>query len=107
MPVKSENELSENAKSLWLKALSAMELRNYGYTVSLLQAVLKETPEFLNGRKMLRKAEIAASKGKKASMLSGLSTASLKGSGLVKKDPLAAIELAEKTLEADPYSPQG
>ena len=54
---------------------------------------------------MLRKAEIAATKGKK-SFLSGLSTASLKGASVIKKDPVAAMELAEKNLEADPYSPQ-
>lgn len=103
MAVKTDKELPDDARSLWLKALSAMELRNYGYAVSLLQTVLKGTPEFLDGRKMLRKAELAVTKGKK-SFLSGLSTASLKGSGMVKKDPKAALELAEKTLETDPYN---
>jgi tetratricopeptide (TPR) repeat protein len=106
MAVKTEKDLSENARNLWLKAFSAVELRNHGYAISLLQAVLKEAPEFLEGRKMLRRAEIAANKGKK-SFLSGLSTASLKGSGAVKKDPLGAIEMAEKSLESDPYSASG
>ncbi len=107
MAVKTEKNLSDNARSLWLKALSAVELRNHGYAVSLLQAVLKETPEFLEGRKMLRRAEVAtASKGKK-SFLSGLSGASMKGGSLVKKDPIAAMEMAEKTLETDPYSVAG
>lgn len=106
MAIKTEKDLSENARSLWLKSLSAMEMRNHGYAISLLQAVLKEVPEFLDGRKMLRKAEIANTKGKK-SFLSGLNTASLKGGSLVKKDPIAAMELAEKTLETDPYGAQG
>lgn len=106
MAVKTEHELTENARSLWLKALSAVELRNHGYAISLLQAVLKETPDFLDGRKMLRRAEIASTKGKK-SFLSGLSTATLKGGPLVKKDPIAALEMAEKTLETDPYSTAG
>lgn len=105
MAVKSDKELPDEARGHWLKALSAMELRNYGYAVSLLQTVLKGTPEFLEGRKALRKAEIASTKGKK-SFLSGLSTASLKGSGMVKKDPKAALELAEKTLETDPLNQQ-
>lgn len=105
MAVKTDKELPDDARSLWLKALSAMELRNHGYAVSLLQTVLKGTPEFLDGRKMLRKAEILSTKGKK-SFFSGLSTASLKGSGMVKKDPKAALELAEKTLETDPYNQQ-
>ena len=106
MAVKTEKDLSENARSLWLKALSAVELRNHGYAVSLLQAVLKETPGFLEGRKLLRRAEIASTKGKK-SFLSGLSTASMKGASLVKKDPVAALEAAEKMLESDPYSSPG
>jgi tetratricopeptide (TPR) repeat protein len=101
MPIISDKELPPDKRSLWLKALSAVELRNYGYAISLIGAVLKDSPGFLDGRKMLRKAEIAATKGKK-SFLSGLSTASLKGSSMVKKDPLSAMELAEKNLESDP-----
>jgi len=101
----SEKDLSEKTRALWLKALSAVELRNYGYAISLIQAVLKETPGFVEARRMLRRAEVAATKGKKG-FLSGLSTASLKGAGMVKKDPLAAMELAEKNLETDPYNTQ-
>jgi tetratricopeptide (TPR) repeat protein len=101
----SEKDLSEKTRALWLKSLSAVELRNYGYAISLIQAVLKETPGFVEARRMLRRAEIAATKGKKG-FLSGLSTASLKGAGMVKKDPLAAMELAEKNLETDPYNTQ-
>lgn len=105
MAVKTEQDLSDNARSLWLKAISALELRNFGYAISLLQAVLKEVPDFLDGRKMLRRSEVQATKGKK-SFLSGLSTSSLKGGSMVKKDPVAAMEMAEKTLESDPYNYQ-
>ena len=106
MAVKTEKDLSDNARSLWLKAITAIELRNHPYAISLIQAVLKEAPEFLDGRKQLRKAEIASSKGKK-SFLSGLSgLSSLKSAGAVKKDPHAAMEQAEKSLETDPYNPQ-
>lgn len=106
MPLKTEQELPENGRSNYLKALSAMELRNFGYAITLLQAVVKETPEFLDGRRILRKAEVQNTKGKK-SFFSGLSGAAMKGGSLVKKDPLAAMELAEKTLESDPYSSSG
>ncbi len=106
MPIQTEKELSDNARALWLKALHAVELRNYGYAISLLQAILKDFPGFLEGRKRLRKVAIVATKGKKGGMLSGLSTASMKGAGMVKKDPVAAMELAEKTLETDPFNPQ-
>ena len=106
MPIINDKELPENSRALWLKALSAVELRNYGYAISLINAVLKDSPSFLDGRKVLRRAEIANTKGKKATFLSGLSTSSLKGGGMVKKDPMAAMELAEKSLESDPYNRQ-
>jgi tetratricopeptide (TPR) repeat protein len=105
MPIITDKELSADKRALWLKALSAVELRNYGYAISLISNVIKEFPGFLEGRKMLRRAAIQATKGKK-SFLSGLSTASLKGGGMIKKDPLAAMELAEKTLESDPFNTQ-
>ena len=105
MPIQTEKELSDNARALWLKSLHAVELRNYGYAISLIQAILKEFPGFLEGRKRLRKVEFANTKGKK-SFLSGLSTASLKGAGMIKKDPVAAMELAEKNLETDPGNSQ-
>jgi len=64
-----------------LKALSAVELRNYGYSISLIQAVLKEFPAFLDAppdccakRRSLRQGE------KRFSV--GLSTASLKARAL-------------------------
>ncbi|HET6409168.1 MAG TPA: tetratricopeptide repeat protein [Chthoniobacteraceae bacterium] len=105
MPIITDKELSADKRALWLKALSAVELRNYGYAISLISNVIKDAPGFLEGRKVLRRAEIAATKGRK-SFLSGLSTASLKGGGMIKKDPLAAMELAEKSLESDPYNTQ-
>ncbi len=105
MALQTDKDLSEKTRSLWMKALSAYEVRNFGYVISLIQVVLKEAPAFLDARKILRRAEIAATKGKKP-FLSGLSAASLKGSSMVRKDPLAAMELAEKSLETDPYNPQ-
>jgi tetratricopeptide (TPR) repeat protein len=105
MAVKTEHDLPADARKIWLKALQAFELHNYGYVVSLVQTVLKETPDFLQGRRVLRQAEIAATKGKR-SFLSGLSPGSMKGGSLVKKDPKAAMELAEKSLETDPYNHQ-
>jgi len=106
MAITTEKELSENARSLWLKALTAVEIRNYAYAISLIQAVLKEAPEFLEGRKLLRRSALAATKGKK-SMFGGFSGSALKAGQTLKKDPAAALELAEKILESDPHSTQG
>ncbi|MGA3169886.1 MAG: tetratricopeptide repeat protein [Chthoniobacteraceae bacterium] len=103
MAVKTERDLPEEARKMWLKALHALELRNFGYVVSLAQDVLKETPDFIQGRRVLRRAEIEMTKGKK-NFMSGLSPAAMKGSSLIKKDPKAAMDLAEKLLETDPYS---
>ena len=105
MAIKTEKELSAAAKNNWLKALSAVEIKNYGYAITLLQEVLKETPEFLKGREVLRKAAVASSKGKK-SLFGGLSAVSLKGGQLLKKDPKAALVYAEEVLAGDPYNVQ-
>lgn len=93
---------------MWLKAMSAMQLRNYGYTIQLLQVVLKNYPEFLLARKLARAAAVAKSSGKKG-ILGGISSASfstMKVQSLVKKDPLAAMDAVEKILENEPHSVQ-
>ncbi|MEI6278345.1 MAG: tetratricopeptide repeat protein [Verrucomicrobiae bacterium] len=108
MAVKTEKDLPEQFRTTWLKAMSAMQLRNYGYTVQLLQPLLKVHPDFLSGRQLARRAAVAKNAGKK-SMLGGLSSASfgtMKVQGLIKKDPAAAMDAAEKLLENDPHSPQ-
>ncbi len=108
MAVKTENDLSEQARALFLKAQSAAELRNFGYAITLLLNVLKDEPAFLEGRRLLRKVEVANTRGKKSTFLgldtSGLSLSSLKLGGKGPKDPLQAILAAEKILETDPYN---
>lgn len=105
MSEKKESDLSPNARNLWLKAQSAVELRNFGYAISLIQAVLKEEPAFLTGRKWLRDAELAKNSGSKSflgKLGGGSSIQVMKAQGLLKKDPLAAMEAAEKVLETEP-----
>lgn len=101
----TENELSDASRALLQKARHAYEIGNFGYVIQLMQQVLKEAPGFLDGRRLVRKAAFALTKGKK-SMLSGMSTLSFSGGSALKKDPLAAIELAEKTLATDPGNVQ-
>ncbi len=106
MPVTSEKDLPPQNRATWLKAMSAMELKNYGYAVQLLQGVLKSHPEFLLARQLTRKAAVAKNAGKKSGF--GLSASTFGGGmkiqGMVKKDPIAALDAIEKTLEGDPYS---
>jgi tetratricopeptide (TPR) repeat protein len=108
MAVKSEKDLSESLRSHWLKAVAAIELRNFGYAISLLQGILKQEPEFLIGRQLLRRAEVTKQKATKKALFN-VSTAALsimKAQREMKKDPKRAVELIEKVLEDEPYNRQ-
>jgi tetratricopeptide (TPR) repeat protein len=108
MPVKTEKELSEGLRSQWLKAVAAIELRNFGYAISLLQGVLKQEPEFLTGRQLLRRAEVAKRKSAKKALFN-VSTAALsimRAQRELKKDPKRAVEMIEKVLEEEPSNRQ-
>lgn len=106
MAVISEKELPATSRPLWLKATSAIETRNFGYAVSLIQVILKESPNFLVGRQWLRRAALATAKSNKGFLkgLSGGSIQAMKSQGLIKKDPQAAILAAEEILEKDPHN---
>ena len=106
MPVKSENELGEPLRGLWLKALAAVELRNFDYAISLLQGILKQEPEFLKGRQLLRRAEVTKHKAEKRAFfkVSTSALAIMKAQRELKKDPKRAVEMIEKILEDEPYN---
>jgi len=104
MATKSESELSEQIRGHWLKAVAAIERRNFGYAISLLQEILKQEPEFLTGRQLLRRAEIARRQGRKKAVF-GFSTSAIavmKAQRELKKDPKRAVEMIEKILENEP-----
>jgi tetratricopeptide (TPR) repeat protein len=108
MAVKTEKELSESLRALWLKVVSAIELRNFGYAISLLQEILKQEPEFLTGRQLLRRAEVTRTKSAKKSFfnISMAPIALMTAQREVKKDPKRAVEMLEKILEKEPYNRQ-
>ena len=60
MPEINEKELTATAKPLWLKALTAVQISNHSYAISLLQGILGENPGFLEARKLL---SVGLSKG--------------------------------------------
>src|SRR5215468_1691770 len=108
MPIKTEKELSELLRALWLKAVAAIELHNFDYAISLLQELLKQEPEFLTGRQLLRRAEVTKSKSAKKSFFN-ISTAPIgvmKAQREIKKDPKRAVEMLEEVLESEPYNRQ-
>lgn len=107
----SEAELDPKVKGLWLKAMSSVQTKNYGYAIKLLQSVLKDAPGFLDARRLLRKCEGNETGGpKKRGSLFGMKTGgglgTMKLAGQVKKDPLAALPAIEAELEKDPYGPE-
>ena len=107
----TEEQLDPNVRSLYNKALSAVQKSNPGYAVKLLMSVVKDAPNFLDGRKMLRKCEAAATGGAKKrtglfGMKSGGGLGTMKLTSAVKKDPQAALPIIEAELEKDPYSPE-
>jgi tetratricopeptide (TPR) repeat protein len=108
MPIKTEKELNEALRTLWLKAMAAMELRNFGYAISLLQTILKQEPEFLTGRQLLRRAEVTKQKAGKKSFfnISTAPIAVMKAQREIKKAPQRAVEMVEKVLEEEPYNRQ-
>src|SRR5215813_4421903 len=108
MAVKTEKELNETQRNLWLKAVAAVELRNLGYAISLLQEILKQEPEFLTGRQLLRRTEVTKNKSAKKSFFN-ISTAPIgvmKAQREIKKDPKRAVEMLEEVLEGEPYNRQ-
>jgi tetratricopeptide (TPR) repeat protein len=108
MAVKNEKDLASQQRGCWLKAVAAIELRNFGYAIELLQNLLRQEPEFLAARQLLRRAEVTRLKSERKGFFN-ISTAPLavmKAQRESKKDPRKAIELIEKILEANPYNPQ-
>jgi predicted Zn-dependent protease len=108
MPVKTEKELGEPLRSLWLKVVAAIELRNLGYAISLLQGILKQEPEFLTGRQLLRRAEVTKHQAEKRGFfnVSTSTIAIMKAQRELKRDPRRAVEMIEKILENEPYNRQ-
>jgi len=108
MPIKTEKDLSETQRSHWLKAVAAIELRNFGYVISLLQGILKQEPEFLTGRQLLRRTEVTKNKSAKKSFfkISSAPIAVMKAQREMKNDPKRAVEMIEEILENEPYHRQ-
>lgn len=84
--------------------MSAMELKNYPYVLQLTQGLLQSLPEFLDGRKLARRAAIEKAKTAKKGFLSSLGlSSSSKAAGLLKKNDLAgALVELEEFLADDP-----
>jgi tetratricopeptide (TPR) repeat protein len=104
----TEADLPPNLRSLVQKADGAIQAQNVGYAVQLLLPVVKAEPNFLEGRRKLRKAAAASKKNAGKKFFGGLGGGGLslmKVQSKVKKEPLAALSELEDTLAEDPFNP--
>ena len=88
-----------------------MELRNYDYAIQICQSLLQVVPDYLDARKLARRAAVDKSKAAKKSFFSGLGAGShislMKASGLLKKnDLITLLPLLEQILAEDPTNIQ-
>lgn len=109
--MKTQKDLTPQQKQAWLKALSAMELKNHGYAIQLCQELLKLVPDFLDARKLARRAADEKAKSAKKGLFSGFSGGStialMKASGLRRKNDLSALlPLLEEILAEEPHNVQ-
>ena len=108
MSLKTERDLNPTSRNQLARAKSASQSKNFDYAITLLQALLKDEPLFLDGRRLLRANEIQKSKTK--SKFFGME---LKGMGLTgklgsigkgaKKTPQEQLIMAEEILAGNPY----
>lgn len=103
----SEAQLSSDIKALWLKAQSAFEQRNFTYAIKLCHVVLKDSPGFLDARRLARNAAASETSGvkKKKGLFGmgggGLSLMKIQNQG--KKDPMGALVSLEDELAKSPF----
>lgn len=103
-----ETELDPKFQNLWKKALLSFEQRNWDYVVSLTLPIVKAEPGFLDGRRLLRRAEGEKAKagGKKLFGFGGGGGGLFKSGG--KKEPIEQIaDLEENVFQNDPFSLSG
>lgn len=96
----SDKELPAAEAGLWVKAQQAVDAKNYKYAVSILRTLIKRSPGFLSGRKMLRACEVKVvpDAGRKTSLFTGVRLTTSR------RDPETTITSIEDDLEKDPYS---
>jgi tetratricopeptide (TPR) repeat protein len=107
MSLKSERDLPAGAKGIVNRAKAAAQSKNYDYTITLLQSVLKDEPLYLDGRRYLRAVEIqkykALGKFQQQMVNMKVGSAVMKLSSAGKKEPSEQLALAEEVLALDPF----
>jgi tetratricopeptide (TPR) repeat protein len=109
MAEKSINEISRDARLLFVKANEAMQRENVDYAVDLFNQVLVKEPGFFDCRRALRTAQLqksGAGGGFFKKMLSGAGSSPqvAKAKMAMNKNPAEAMVIAEQILNGDPSS---
>lgn len=110
MAVATESDLSIGQKDALKRAKLAAQRDNFDYAITLLQGILKDTPNFHAGRVLLRETALrkAAQANKLAKGLGTLQVAGIvaKAQLQAKKNPQEAITILEQALAIDPTNLQ-
>lgn len=109
MAEKSVNEVSREARLLFVKASEAAQRENLDYAITLFNQVLEKEPGFFECRKALRAAQFqkCGSGGgffKKMWSGAGSSPQVAKAKMALSKNPAEAMVIAEQILNGDPNS---
>ena len=99
-----ESDLAQGYRNTYQKAVAAVKMNNHSYAIELLLAIVNDNPGFLDGRKLLRSAEITATAGAKKKFIDTSSMKVNKAKNTLKKDPMAAISEVEEILKEDPLN---
>lgn len=100
-------ELESKLAGFHMRACEAMAAKNWGYAIALNQAILKETPGFLEGRKQARLAAVRQTEGKRLKKLNSDAIRVLQMRSLVESDPRRVmIDVESGVLAHDPYHAQ-
>jgi len=104
----AEAQLSSDIRALWLKAQSAYEQQHFTYAIKLCHVVLKDSPGFLDARRLARTSAASENVGKKKKKglfgglgAGGLSLMKLQNQG--KKDPMGTLVALEEELAKAPF----
>ncbi|MGA2788822.1 MAG: hypothetical protein ABSF60_14980 [Verrucomicrobiota bacterium] len=109
MAEKNVNEVSREARLLFIKASEAVQRENVDYAITLFNQVLEKEPGFFDCRKALRAAQFqkcGAAGGFFKKMWSGAGSSPqvAKAKMALSKNPAEAMAIAEQILNGDPNS---
>lgn len=112
MAIVKLEEVDRPLRAMFEKGTSALERDNFDYAIDIFMTLLESEPKLMQARQLLRAAEIKKfrqdNKGQMAHTISSITgiAAVMGASAAMKKNPLKALQKAEKLLHKDPLNKQ-